>query len=182
MKKLTLIFLSILMLSYIAMPSQAQQVHSSKIEEVVLRHEIDGSIGNTHVPEGGKRNTSATLILPNVGINYKYWFDNHFAIGLYNNIVVQTFVINSDSHQDLEREYPVIISAVGVFRVWKGLTLFTGPGVELDKNGSLFVLRFGLDYAFSLRNDWSITPRFMFDNIGGDIEAYTFAISVGRRF
>ena len=159
-----------------------QQMHSSKIETPILHHEIDGFIGNTHVPEGGRTDTNATLILPNIGFNYKYWFDERFAIGWYNNLVVRTFTINSDNHQDLERYYPFIASVVGVFRPWKNLSLFTGPGIEIDKNGSLFAFRIGIDYGFSLSNDWYITPRFIFDSLGGDIEAFTLGVSIGRKF
>ena len=160
----------------------AQQVHSSKIEPSILHYEIDGFIGNTHIPEGGRRDSDGTLILPNIGLNFKYWFDDRFAIGWYNNMVVRTFVINSDTHQDLDRDYPFITSAVGIFKPWKNLSFFAGPGVEIDKNQSLFVLRFGIDYAFSLSNDWYISPRFIFDHLGGDIEAYTLGISIGRKF
>ena len=159
-----------------------QQMHSSKIESPLLHHEINGFIGNTHIPEGGRRDTNATLILPNIGFNYKYWFDERFALGWYNNLVVRTYVINSDTHRDLEREYPYLTSLVGVFKPWKNMTLFTGPGIEIDKNHSLFAFRLGIDYGFSLSNEWFITPRFIFDYFGGDIEAYTLGVSVGRKF
>ncbi|MCG8308343.1 MAG: hypothetical protein MI975_13200 [Cytophagales bacterium] len=159
-----------------------QQMHSSKIEIPLLHHEIDGFIGNTHVPEGGRRNTTATLILPNIGFNYKYWFDERFAIGWYNNLVVRTYVVNSDTHQDLDREYPFLTSVVGVLNLWKGLSVFAGPGMEIDKNRTLFAMRFGLDYGFSISNDWYVSPRFIFDHLGGDIEAYTLGIGIGRKF
>ncbi len=162
--------------------ARGQQVHSSKMAPVILHYEIDGFIGNTHVPEGGQRDTDGTLILPNIGLNFKYWIDDKFAIGWYNNIVARTFVVNSDSHQDLDREYPFITSFVGIFKPWKNLSFFAGPGVEIEKNQSLFVIRLGIDYAFSLSNDWYISPRFIFDHLGGDIEAYTIGVSIGRKF
>jgi len=172
----------VLLCIFSATQTVAQSMHSSKIEAPVLHHDIDIFVGSTHIPEGGRRTSNVTLVLPNVGINYRYWIDDHFAIGWYNNILVQTFVINSDSHQNLEREYPFVTSIVGVLRPWKNLSVFTGPGIEIDKNGSLFVYRFGLDYAINLSNDWHLTPRFHFDLLGGDIEVYTLGVSVGRRF
>ena len=175
-------FIVIIFILKIATITYAQQMHSSKIEQQHLHHEIDGFIGNTHVPEGGLRDTNATLILPNIGFNYKYWFDERFAIGWYNNLVVRTYVINSDTHQDLERTYPFLTSVVGVFNIWKGLSIFTGPGLEIDENKSFFAFRVGLDYGFSLSNDWYLTPRFIFDSLGGDIEAYSLGISIGRKF
>lgn len=158
------------------------QVHSSKKIEPVLHHEIDGFVGSTHVPEGALDDSNATLIVPNIGLNYKYWFDEHFALGLYNNLVAITYTVNSDNHQDLDRVYPFITTVVGVFKPWKNLSIFAGPGIEIDKNKSLFVLRFGLDYGISLNNDWYLSPRFIFDNVGGDIQAYTLGLSVGRKF
>ena len=158
------------------------QGHSSKQTDILLHHEIDGFVGSTHVPNGALDNSDATLILPNIGFNYKYWFDNHFAIGWYNNIVALTYVVDTDSHQDLDREYPITTTLVGIFNPWKKLAIFAGPGIEIDKNRSLFVLRFGIDYGISLSNNWNLSPRFIFDNLGGDIQAYTLGISIGKKF
>ena len=158
------------------------QGHSSKAREVVLHHEIDVFLASTHIPKGALDDSGGTLIIPNIGLNYKYWFDERFAIGWYNNIAAITYVVNSDTHQDLNREYPFITSIVGVFRPWKGLHLFAGPGLEIDKNKSLFVFRFGVDYGFSVGNDWYLSPRFMYDVIGSDISAYSLGLSIGRKF
>lgn len=160
----------------------AQHKHSSKIAAPIIHHEIDGFIGTTHVPEGGNRDSDATLILPNLGLNYKYWINEKFAVGWYNNLVTQTFVINSDTHQDREMKYPFLTTIVGVYRPWKSLSFFAGPGMAIDGNGTLFDIRFGVDYGFSLSNDWFLSPRFIFDYLGGDIEAYTLGVSIGKRF
>jgi hypothetical protein len=158
------------------------QVHSSKQTIPTLHHEIEGFIGSTHVPKGALDDSDATLILPNIGLNYKYWFDEKFAIGWYNNIVALTYTVNSDSQQDLDREYPVTTTIVGIFKPWKNLSLFTGPGLEIDKNKTLFVFRFGVDYSFPLSNDWHLTPRFIYDNLATDIQAYTLGVGVSKRF
>ncbi len=158
------------------------QVHSSKQMIPLLHHEIEGFIGSSHVPEGSFDDSDATLILPNIGLNYKYWIDEKFAIGWYNNIVALTYQVSSDTHQILDREYPVISTIVGIFSPLENLTIFTGPGLEIDQNKSLFVFRFGFDYHFPLSNDWFLTPRFIFDNIGGDIHAYTLGIGGSKRF
>ena len=157
-------------------------VHSSKQIIPILHHEIEGFVGSTHVPNGAHDGSDATLILPNIGLNYKYWFDEKFAIGWYNNIVVMTYTVNSDDHQDLDRKYPITTTLVGIFKPWKNLSFYAGPGLEFDKNKSLFVVRFGLDYGFLLSNDWYITPRFVFDNLGGDIQAYTLGVGNSKRF
>ena len=178
LKEILLIFIVILILG----SRSFGQVHSSKQTIPILHHEIEGFVGSTHVPKGALDDSNATLILPNIGLNYKYWFDDHFGIGWYNNIVVLTYVVNSDSHQDLDRHYPITTTVVGIFKPWKNLSFFMGPGLEIDKNLSLFVLRFGIDYGFSLSNDWYLTPRLIFDNLGGDIQAYTLGIGVSKRF
>jgi hypothetical protein len=54
--------------------------------------------------------------------------------------------------------------------------------LELDNNGTLFVIRAGVDYGFSLSNDWYLSPRFIFDLLGNDIKAYTIGLSIGKRF
>jgi hypothetical protein len=178
MKKISFSILIIILVSWQAFG----QGHSSKQTIPFLHHEIEGFIGSTHVPKGALDDSGATLILPNIGLNYKYWFDERFAIGWYNNIVALSYEVNSDSHQDLDRYYPITTSIVGIFKPWKHLTLFTGPGLEVDKNKSLFVFRFGVDYGIPLSNDWYLTPRFIFDNLSGDIQAYTLGIGASKRF
>lgn len=178
MKKISVSIIILIFASWQAF----SQGHSSKQIMPFLHHEIDGFVGSAHVPKGALDNSNATLILPNIGLNYKYWFDEKFALGLYNNIVALTYVINSDSHQDLDRNYPITTTIVGIFKLWKNLAIFTGPGLEIDKNKTLLVFRFGVDYGFPLANDWYLTPRFIFDNLGGDIQAYTLGISAGKRF
>jgi len=178
MKKIS----TIIFLLFFVAGSAYSQVHSSKQTVPFLHHEIEGFIGSTHVPKGALDGSDATLILPNIGINYKYWFDERFAIGWYNNIVALTYVIDSDTHQDLDRTYPIVTTIVGVFKLWKNLSFFTGPGLEIDKNKTLFVMRFGVDYGFSLSNDWYLSPRLIFDNLGGDIQAYTLGVGVSKRF
>lgn len=160
----------------------SQHKHSSQITEPILHHEIDAFIGNAHIPNATLENSTATVILPNVGLNYKYWFDERFAIGWYNNLVARTFTINSDTNQEVEKKYPFATTIVGVFRPWKKLGFFAGPGLLIDNTGSQFVVRLGLEYGFALSNDWYITPRFMFDSIGGEIESYTLGIAIGRNF
>ena len=178
MKKLMLILILFLFIN----ETSFSQVHSSKQQIPILHHELEGFVGSTHVPKGTLDNSNSTLVLPNIGFNYKYWFDERFAIGWYNNIVALTYVINSDAHEDLDREYPITSTIVGIFKPWKNLSFFAGPGLEFDQNETLFVMRFGLEYGFSLSNDWFLSPRFIFDNMGGDIQAYTLGIGIGRRF
>ena len=183
-RKITLI----ICLSVVSYGLFAQGVHSSKIEHQISQHEIDVFIGNTHIPEASLENSTTTLILPNIGLNYRYWFDDHFALGFYNNLIIRTFVINSDSHQDLETAEGTVFRTkldkpiVGIFKPWKNLSLYAGPGIQLSKTQSLFVIRIGMDYGISLSNEWYLSPRFTFDNLGGDIEGYTFGLGVSKRF
>ena len=175
-------FLILTLFLLLATIGYSQHKHSSQIVSPVLHHEVEIFIGNSHVPEASIEGSSATLVLPNIGINYKYWFDDRFAVGLYNNLVTRTFVINSDTHQDLEQKHPVTTTIVGIFRPWKKFNFFAGPGIMIDEDEGLFVIRLGLDYAFSLSNDWYLSPRFIFDNIGGDIESYTLGVSFVKNF
>lgn len=54
--------------------------------------------------------------------------------------------------------------------------------MEIDKNKSLIELRFDIYNDFSLSNDWYLTPRLIFDNLGGGIQAYTLGIGARKRF
>jgi hypothetical protein len=151
--------------------------------QTIDQHKLSLFFGSTHIPNGAQDDSGATLIIPNLGINYEYWFDEHFAIGSYNNIHAMSYKINTDNYNDVDKEYPMIFSVVGIFRPWKNLNVVLGPGVEVDKNNTFFVARFGFDYGIRVgRAGWFISPRFLYDNLATDYSAWSFGLDIGKRF
>ena len=148
--------------------------------EEIDHSKISVFFGSTHIPKGAQDGSGVTLIIPNIGVNYEYWFTEHFALGSYNNIAAVDYHIDSDNYEDIHKVYPVILSAVAIFRPWKNLNLFIGPGVEIDKNNVVFVGRLGVDYSIRVgRSGWFFSPRVIYDNLGTDYSAWTFGLDIG---
>jgi hypothetical protein len=91
-----------------------------------------------------------------------------------------TYKINTDNYNDVDKKYPVILSAVGIFRPWKNLNVFLG---ETDKNNTFFVARLGLDYSIRIgRDGWFLSPRFIYDDLAINYSAWTPGLDIGKRF
>jgi hypothetical protein len=74
-----------------------------------------------------------------------------------------------------------VISLIGAFSVAKGLTLYAGPGYELEKHKNLFIARFGGEYSFKLKNNWVLAPGGFYD-IKDGYDAFSISIAFGKLF
>lgn len=63
----------------------------------------------------------------------------------------------------MERENSFLILGVGSFEILPKWSVFTGGGMEFEKNEDLVVFRLGTEYAFPLKNQWEIPVGFFWD-------------------
>src|SRR6476661_3084135 len=74
-------------------------------------------ISHTHIPAvneytGEKR----TFIAASIGANYEYWFNSKWAVGLHNDLVMQSFHVEQKADGAVtKREFPLLATLVGVY-------------------------------------------------------------------
>jgi len=176
MKKLVFIYL--LMGFSLGLKAQHEEEH-----EEFKHHRVALFMGNSHIPAGDPAiGRTGTIIVPTWGLDYEFWFNHQLALGWYSDIEIQSYVINSDNHQDLEREYPIITSVVLVYVPWKTLSIYVGPGLEIERNESFFVTKIGVEYGIELPNHWDLAPGISYDNKEGEFDAWSFGFSIGKKF
>ena len=61
------------------------------------------------------------------------------------------------------------------------LGIFSGAGIEIEKNNNLFVVRGGLEYGFDLGKRWVLVPS-VFVDWKEYYETYTLSIGISKRF
>lgn len=138
-------------------------------------------IGHTYVPTETTRGTE-TVILPSIGLDIEYWFTHKWAIGLHNDIELESFEAEKEKGTIIQREFPVVLTLDGIWKPWHDLVLLAGPGVELETNESFFVFRIGAEYEVEFNKHWDITPAFFYDNRKDAFNTWSFGLGIGRRF
>lgn len=138
-------------------------------------------ISHTLIPtlvEGEKEN----LLIPSWGMDIEYWITPRWGIGLHNDIEIETFEVLSGDHEYIERAYPLVFTLDAVWRPWRGLVLLAGPGVELERNRNLQVMRMGAEYEIEFHQGWDVTPNFFYDARSGAFDTWSLGLGVGKRF
>ena len=169
--------------STIVFAVQAQEHNDPEEHGQFKNHRISAIIGHTFVPNGEPDvGRSGTVIVPSWGLDYEYWFNHKWAIGFHSDLELISYVVDNQERQELERERPVILSLVGLFKPVHQLVVYIGPGIELEKNENFFVFRLGVEYEFEIGHHWDLSPGFFYDNKEGIFDSWSLGLAVARRF
>ncbi len=171
-------FLLSALLLFLAGPLFSQE-ESLETKRRPLR--FTASIGHTYLPKD-TRVGKDVAILPSFGLDIEYWFSNRFAIGLHNDLELLHFQVVEENDIIIERDYPVLITFDVIINVYKGLTVYFGPGAELESHENFFVTRFGVEYEIEIGNNWDLHPVFFHDVRRNAYDTFSFGLGVGKRF
>jgi hypothetical protein len=96
---------------------------------------------------------NSLLIIPTFGINYDHWLNNKWAIGLHNDILLQNFEIEHDE-VILERNIPVAMAAVLLYRPSHQFIFLAGYGREWETHKSLQIAKVGMELGIPMPKNW----------------------------
>lgn len=162
---------------------EQQEFNQSEHHETPARHRFGVAIGQTYVPAGNlSEGGRSFLVVPTWALEYEYWFKERWAVGYHADVEIMNYVIKRGMDQELERESPVVMTIIGMYKIYKNLILYAGPGVELEKNENFFVYRVGLSYEIELPGHWDISPGLIYDNKQGIYDSWSLMLSVGKHF
>jgi len=176
------LLLAILVLPGSRMFGQETNDHShqeAEASESFRHHRLALLLAHTHV---STRNRKEGLLIPTYGLDYEYWFNKRWALGLHTDLELQTFIVQTEHEEELERDYPLVVTLDLLWRPWKGLVFELGPGYEFEKNEDLFLIRMGVSYEIELPHHWDLAPTFFYDSRFESFDTYTLGLVIGRRF
>ncbi len=167
------------MLVFISAPLAAQE-HEE--HEPLKRHQKALFTGYTWVPKGDPHegDSKGTVVAATIGIDYSFWISHKFGVGLYNDFELTSYVVETSEGTSLPREYAYVGAAVGIYEAARGLELYAGPGVELEKHENFYVLKVGAEYAFAVAQGWATGVAFGYD-FKDEYDSGALGISVARR-
>lgn len=173
MKKNTLIIICFLT-SFIAI--------SQENEHEEFKHfRISPVISHTFIPvdtsEGDK-----TVIVPTIGLDLEYWFNEKWGIGFHNDLELETFEIEKEHEIFIEKEMPLVLTLDALYKFKENWVLVVGAGTELEKNENLFVMRVGLEYEVEFGKHWDVSPTVIYDLRSNNSSTWGIGIGIGKRF
>ena len=108
--------------------------------------------------------TDEILIVPALGINYDYFLNTKWGLGLHTDVILQQFKVEShDNHEQIIRENPVGLVGMVLFKPHHRWTLMAGYGLELEKHENFQIIRTGVEYGIELPKHWELGFSLEFD-------------------
>lgn len=95
---------------------------------------------------------------------------------------IANFIIGQDHEAFLEKEYPLVLTLDTLYKPWKGLVIWAGPGMEIDASENSLLFRVGLEYEFELNHYWDIFPTLFYDAREDAYHTWSIGFGVGKRF
>jgi hypothetical protein len=137
-------------------------------------------LGHTHVSEGKIDGKTEWLALPSWTLNYDYWISDKLAIGLQNDIILESFFIEHGNEELLERSYPIASVPVVLYKASNRLIVVAGVGAEFTKESTLTMTRLGLEYGFHLPNNWEVGTALVWDNKWNYYNSWGIALTFSK--
>ena len=152
-------------------------------EETEGRHSIGFVMSHTRIGEGRDANGEKEfLTVPSFAIDYNYWLSERFALGLHTDFIYESFIIEVENDELIEREFPVAPVVMATYKPGKHWTFGLGFGGEFASDETLFVTRLAVEYLVEIRNGWGV-----FGSLTQDFRATTYnttslGIGIEKRF
>jgi hypothetical protein len=163
--------------------NDAQHNEHTEHEELSHRHRVTLVMANSFLKNQVDESTKDILVVPTFGLNYDFFFHQKWGVGLHTDIVLQQFKVEKhDGHEELIRENPVAICAVGLFKPLPSLTLIAGYGIEIEKHENIQLLRLGVEYGFHLPGNWELGFALEFDKKINTYNSWVFGAGFSKLF
>ena len=170
----------ILLVSFNLNIAFAQESSSKESEaEKSSKHRIGPFIGYGLSPnlKGNFR------MIPVLGLDYEYWFNERIALGLSNDLDLLGFTVETSEGLDLEREFALVFTANGVFKPVGEWIISLGGGIEVEQNESLGVFRLGTGWEFEVNSRLDLEPVIAWEMKGkATYHTINFGLVIGLNF
>ncbi len=160
------------------------QVDEHGEEPFKPHHAISLLLSHTHTAQGIEDGKKKWLTLPSWALDYNYFFSKQWAVGLHNDMIVETFKIeeHETNNEAVERTRPIATVAVVNFKPGKHFLFQMGAGGEFAKEGNYFLNRIGLEYALELQHAWELASNLTWDLKWNAYNSFSFGVGVSKAF
>ena len=175
--------LNILLLLFVVFVNAQEKEHEKSEEHSEKKHSIAVLVSHTQIAEGIKGEGKKWISVPSWGIDYNYEINERWAVGLHNDIIVESFIVEHSDGTELERSSPIATAVVGMFKPIKNFSLLLGAGGEFSKEENLFLIKAGIEYGHRiLQDNWEIIASLTNDLKIDAYNSWNIGFGIARRF
>ena len=173
---------SLLILMAAVATAQEEVKKETKEEEAIKgTHRLSLVLGHSHLSEGihenGKKGWKA---VPSIGFDYDYRVSNHWAIGLQNDMMIESFEIEKNDNTVIERSKPFSSVAVVIFEPKEHLSIIAGMGGEFAKEENFALARLGIESGWEMKNNWEFGISLLYDIKWNAYDTWVFGFGVSK--
>lgn len=152
-------------------------------EEAEGKHSISFVMSHTYIGGGRDEFGDKTFkSVPSFAIDYNYWLSEKFAIGLHTDFLNETFIVESDEEELIERERPIAPVVMGSYALSKNWNFGLGFGAEFASGESYFVTRLAIEYVVEIHDGWAVLGALTHDFRANIYNATSVGIGIEKRF
>jgi hypothetical protein len=148
------------------------------------RHSVLLLLGHTQIAEGIREEGKKVLLsVPSWGLDYNYELTEKWAIGLHSDIILENFLVENIADESvIERSHPIASSFVASFKPGKNFSFLSGFGGEFAKEGSLFLIRLGVEYGVDISEEWEFVANIINDLKPSAYNSFGIGVGIARKF
>lgn len=179
--KSTFGLLALILLCANAFGQEAQTTEHEEEQEKKFR--IAVALGHGFLPQASTSSRDL-IIVPTFGLDLQYWFGHRWGVAIKSDVEISNYIIDQGGEEGvIERETPFIVSIPILFKPFDNeLEFILGPGIEIEENENFSIFRLGVGYEFEIGHNWDFSPEFVYDLKNVNINSWTIAFGVGRKF
>ena len=123
------------------------------------------------------------VFVPSYGIDLAYQLTPKWEMGLFSDIELLNYTVQTNDNLTIERAYPVILSFVGIYKPFEKWAFIIGPGYEFETNKNFYIGRAGIEYELAVtRPDWLISFGITYENKELEYHVWEFGWTIGKLF
>jgi hypothetical protein len=160
-----------------------QETHSTK-EPFSRHHSLSLLLGHTQTSQGSQDGKKQWISLPSWALDYNYHFSRRWSVGLHNDIILESFKVEDhNTHQEIiERTRPIATIAIISYTFLESFSAEFGAGAEYAKEGTFYLNRLGLEYAYELPHAWELKGAVTYDMKWEAYNSFSLSVGIGKAF
>lgn len=99
-----------------------------------------------------------------------------------NYMEISTYIVDEGYGREIEWEWLLISTLVGVFKPGKTTCFLAGVGREFETHQNFWVFRAGIEFEFEINEFWDMSPSLIYDMKESVYDSWTIGLNVGKRF
>lgn len=141
-------------------------------------------ISHSHITEGESADgRKEWVVVPSWGLDYNYWLSSHWAVGLHGDMMLESFKVKGEEKGSaVERNRPIAIVPVAVFKPKEHSSFIAGLGKEFAPEGDLTLMRLGYEYGLEIGGQWEFCAGITYDLKFNVYDTWTFGLGISKSF